>query len=146
METRCSLSNLGNIVCGESRGMSTNVNLLECTEDVHNHLVSCHLSKSSLKEYELILARAGLFHLENEQLKSMVVCPNHRNILGRFWRPLRSCQYPTHAGKKRCYKGRNVVNLQLSEEVHKLFGTLVQIGSRKHFKHAGKGRLYEGRA
>jgi hypothetical protein len=132
MEKRCSLSHLGNILCGQSRGVSAIVSLLDCKEDIQHHLASCHLSKSNLNEYELILARAGLFRLHNEQIKSMVVCARHRHTLGRYWRPLRTCQYPGHTGKKRSFKGRNVFNVPLSEEVHNLFGSLVQVGSRKY--------------
>ena len=148
METRCSLSNLQNILCGESRGMSTNVNLLEFTEDIHIHLVSCHLSKSSLKEYEIILARADLSHLEKEQLKSSLPkSSKHSSLIletSSFLLISRTCRKKTLL-----YKGLGAMLLIFSYPrkcTNVLFGTLVQIGSRKHFKHhAGKGRLYEGR-
>ena len=119
METCCSLSNLQNILCGESCGMSTNVNLLEFTEDIHIHLVSCHLSKSSLKEYEIILARADLFHLEKEQLKSSLPkSSKHSSLIletSSFLLISRTCRGKTLLQRS----WSNAVNLQLSEEVHK---------------------------
>ncbi|CAB4022878.1 Hypothetical predicted protein [Paramuricea clavata] len=135
METCCSLSNLGNIVCSESRGMSTNVNLLECTEDIHN-LVSCHLSKSSLKEYEFILARAGLFHLENEQLKSMVVFPNHRNILGRFWRPFVPVNVPHMQGKNAVTKGEMLLIFSYPRKCTNCLEQLFRLDALKEAKNS----------
>jgi hypothetical protein len=140
-------SNLQNILCGESRGMSINVNLLECTEDIHIHLVSCHLSKSSLKEYEIILARADLFHLENEQLKSSLPkSSKHSSLIletSSFLLISRTCREKTLLQRS----WSNAVIFSYPRKcTNVLFGTLVQIGSRKHFKHhGGKGRLYEGR-
>ena len=93
MDKNCSLFGLGSICCGENRGASNLVNLNECQQDVEVHLSSCHLSRSNLKEYVLILLRAELFHVTGEQLNNMNICPSHRNKLGKFWRPLRSCQY-----------------------------------------------------
>jgi hypothetical protein len=131
MDKNCLLFGLGSICCGENRGASNLVNLNECQQDVEVHLSSCHLSRSNLKEHELILLRAGLFHVTGEQLNNMNICPSHRNKLGKFWRPLRSCQYPEHCGPSRQCKGRDVINVQLSEAVFKLYGKLVQVGSRK---------------
>jgi hypothetical protein len=132
MEKICSFFGLGNVSCGDSRGADEVIQLSTCTSDVSVHLAMCHLSKSRLSESQLILARAGLFDVSPEQLKSMTICPSHRNKLGRYWRPLRSCQYPTHSGPVHQYKNRKVFNLQLTMEVHKLYGRLVQIGSRKY--------------
>lgn len=133
MDGKCSLSGLGGICCGENRGMTNIVNLNECQQNIQVHLSSCHISKSNLKEYELLLLRAGLFNVTEEQSKNITVCPNHRNNLGRFWRPLRSCQYPEHSGPIRQCKGRDVFNVQLSQTVFKIYGKLVQIGSREYF-------------
>lgn len=134
MET-CSLSGIGTVSCGESRGACTIITLKECQEDIRGHLANCHLSRSYMKEYELILARAGLFNLTEEQVSSMTVCPTHRNTLGRFRRPRTSCQYPTHSSAASRVKGRNVFNVQISEDVLKLYGVLIQVGSRKNFIH-----------
>ena len=39
--------------------------LINCNEDLVNHLQSCHLSKliGNITEHELILARAGMFYV-----------------------------------------------------------------------------------
>lgn len=132
MDKSCSLFGLGGISCGEFRGASSLVGLGDCVEDTSVHLHTCHLSKSGLSEFQLILARVGLFDTSLEMAKTMSICPNHRAKLGRYWRPLRSCQYPAHRGSIRSYKNRNVVNIQLSKEMNRLYGTLVQIGSRKY--------------
>lgn len=132
MEKTCSFFGLGSISCGESRGVDEVVKISSCINDVNSHLATCHLSKSGLSESQLILARSGLFDISPEQIESMTVCASHRHKLGRFWRPLRSCQYPAHSGPAHQYKSRKVFNLQLAMEVQKLFGCLVQIGSRKY--------------
>ena len=128
MEGICSFSGKAGISCGESRGVNKVENLLQCVGDIKTHLESCHLSKTNLKEYELILLRAGLFSLSTEQISSMTVCCKHRNSLGKFWRPLKACQYPMHAGSTRECKGRHVINPQMSEDIMKLYDKLVQAG------------------
>ena len=60
----------------------------------------------------------------------MGVCPRH--ALGKEWRPLRSCQYPTHPSKKKKVKGSHVVQLKLAKEIHKMHGVTVGMGSRKY--------------
>ena len=82
--------------CGSDRGTSVCVSLCDCNDDVSGHLAGCHLSRECLAEHQLILARAGLFHLTDDQLHSMKICPKHLHNLGRFWRPVRSYQYPIH--------------------------------------------------
>ena len=93
-----------------------NVMLTKCKYDIRGHLSSCHLSS----ENQLILARAGLFIclIFWSQLEKMGVCPRH--ALGKEWRPLRSCQYPTHPSKKKKVKGSHVVQLKLAKEIHKI--------------------------
>ena len=133
MEGICSFSEKAGITCGECRGVKKIDNLLECLGDVKNHLGSCHLSKSNLNEYQLILVRAGIFNLNAEQISYMTVCPKHRNYLGKFWRPLKTCQYPMHTGSTRECKDRHVINPQMSEDIMKLYNKFVQAGSRKFF-------------
>ena len=132
MESHCSFFGIGSISCGEARGVSEVWKLSDCQVDISNHLASCGLSRSKLTESELILARAGLFNLSSEQENAMTICASHRFKLGRFWRPLRSCQYPDHTGPTRHCKSRHVFNVQLCQEVRTLFGRLVLIGSRKY--------------
>ena len=40
-----------------------NVMLTKCKDDIRGHLSSCQLSWENIEEYELILARAGLFDI-----------------------------------------------------------------------------------
>ena len=54
-----------------------------------------------MQEYEVIIAQAGLFDIPESQLEKMWICPRHRNVLGKEWRPHRSCQYPTHQGDQK---------------------------------------------
>lgn len=131
MESSCSFFGIGSISCGEARGIDKVWKLSECQVEISTHLSTYGLSRSKLTEGQLILARAGLFDLSSEQINSMTICAGHRFKLGRFWRALRSCQYPDHTGPARNCSSRHVFNVQLSKEVHKLFGILVHIGSRK---------------
>ena len=132
MERKCSLAGIGNFACGESRGKNQLINVIECNEDIQNHLRSCHLARLNISERELILARAGHFNPTEQQMANMHVCSKHRDQLGRFFRPLRSCQYPLHNGPTRKCHGRDVISLKLSQECLTLYGSLVQLGSCKY--------------
>ncbi len=133
MENSCSLSGLGQFSCGESRGVTDNISILECNRDIQMHLRSCHLSRLNITEYELILARAGHFSLNPGQIAKVTVCPRHRDNLGRCFRPLGSCQYPVHNRPVCKCGGRDVVNITMAEDCLKLYGALVHIGSRKYY-------------
>ena len=103
-----------------------NVMLTKCTDDIRRHLFSCHLSRENMQEYELIIARAGLFDTPESQLEKMLICPRHRNVLGKEWRPLRSCQYPTHQLRRsEKDKGSHVVQLKMAKEIHKCMASLL---------------------
>ena len=105
----------------------------ECMDDITSYLASCHLSKcSKVNENELILARAGIRGLSEEQVAKMTICPRHRHLLRRFWRAPRSCQYPGHAGKIISVTGRHVVNFQMASEISILFDKTIPVGSRKY--------------
>ena len=132
MDNLCSFNGISLIVCGECRGESVITRLEQCNENIQSHLSSCHLTRSHFKEYELILARAGLFYIPDEEIRSMMICPNHRYNLGRYWRPRLTCQHPSHSGPKRRCKGRDVFNLELSKDISQDFGVLVPVGSRKY--------------
>ena len=111
--------------------------LVDCNDDMTNHLSACHLSKSCLKEHEVILARAGIFRWTERRIKQMVVCPKHRDHYGKYWRSATTgttCQYPGHRGKSHAIKqGRNmrVINLETVTQTMYIYGVLVSIGSRK---------------
>ena len=61
---------------------------------ITTHLKNCFLSRADLKEFEVILQRAGFECLSHEQVKKLRVCPRHRYGLGKYWRPSKLCQYP----------------------------------------------------
>jgi hypothetical protein len=132
MEKSCSFVGVGGISCGASRGLREISCLFDCKEDMSGQLSNCHLSKSNLRESELIAIRAGMFNRTEDQFKMMSICPSHRHNLGRFWRPLRPCQYPLHSGPARKCTGRDVFNVSLSKAVFTLYGKLIQVGSRKY--------------
>ena len=112
MSQDCFLNSKDGKNCGSSRGLSGLLRLSECNDEVK--LISCHLSKEVLSENELILARTGLFHLAQEDKQKMWICHTHRHTLGMFWRSAKvTCQYPGHAGVRKCIQGRDVITLCL---------------------------------
>ena len=66
MEEKCFLHDRSSSECGSDHGSSECISLLSCNEIVTGHLAQCHLLRESLNEYQLILARAGLFDLNEE--------------------------------------------------------------------------------
>ena len=133
MEKSCSFVGVSGISCGESRGLQEISCLFDCKEDMSVQLSNCHLSKSNLRENELIANRAGMFNLTEYQFKMMFIFPSHRHNLGRFWRPLRPCQYSLHSGPVPKCTGRDVFNVSLSKTVFTLYGKLIQIEYRKYY-------------
>ena len=72
MEPVCSFSELAKSSCGEFRKSPSIVRqLLECKDDITGHLQACRLSRlvGKIEEYELILARTGIFDFPPNQLK-----------------------------------------------------------------------------
>ena len=129
----CSLMQIKKIACGSSRNLSQMVKVHECQDTITTQLETCHLSKSGLNEAELILSRADPFVVTKDQVEQMVICPQHRHKLGKFWRPPRSCQYPSHSGprKKHCNE-RHVIGLEAAKNIQSVFKVTVGIGSRKN--------------
>lgn len=106
----------------------------ECADDMRNHLANCHLSRSDLSEYQVILARAGIFRWTEEILNDMFICSTHRDSFGKSWSSPTTCRYPIHKSKlKGIKRGPNarVVNLEMSKQVMDLYGVNIAIGSRK---------------
>ena len=103
------------------------------TPDVRNHFKSCHLSRTKVTEQELILARVGRFNLPLDEIKTLTICPKHRHNLGQYWRPLKTCQYPNHEGRKIALHCKNPVDWQMAQEIQTMFITLVQVGSREYY-------------
>ena len=69
MEKRCSFVGVGGISCGASRGLREISCLFDCKEDMSGQLSNCHLSKSNLRESELIAIRAGMFNRTETSLR-----------------------------------------------------------------------------
>ena len=80
----CSLSAVTSGTCGSSRGFTECVSLNSCDGDISSHLQNHHLSRENVCEKDLILARAGLLELTEEQVKNMKVCLAHRFTLGKY--------------------------------------------------------------
>ena len=131
METSCFLSCLSKYkgTCGNSRGVTESVRLEDCNESITNHLNTCHLSRETLTESQLILARAGIFDFPVSKLSETMICPKHHHTLGKNWKQRRPCQYPTHKGGKKAVKTRDVVNVAMEKEILKLHEVVVPIGS-----------------
>ena len=124
----CSLFGNGQIARGEPRGKVEVISLIECVDDI---TYRCHLSRVKVMEYEFISARAGIFHLPNDEIRKMNVCLKHRNNLGKYWRPLKTCQYPQHKGRKTTLHCENPVNWSMAQELQEVFSAPVPVGSLK---------------
>ena len=53
----------------------------ECKDSITTHLNTCHLSRESMTEFELILTRAGVFELPPPKVNEMMICPKHRHSI-----------------------------------------------------------------
>lgn len=111
----------------------------KCLFETRGDTKCCESSKmeltrlSTIRERDIIISRCSLpFDLTDHQLHQLWICDKHRNAVGKQWRPRRTCQYPLHVGKKKKIVTRNVVNLEMSKEIDKIYGTRVPIGSRKY--------------
>ena len=134
----CFLSCTCTDLCGDSRGISGIFSLPQCTDSIESHLASIHLSRETITEGQLILARAGLFNLDESVVSQMSVCAKHRHTYGKFWRPRTTCQYPAHQGRpgwsQRGAKSRYSVNLEMAKAIYQMYGVLVQVGSGAYNK------------
>ncbi|KAL9983008.1 hypothetical protein ACROYT_G005129 [Oculina patagonica] len=115
--------------CGSSRGHTDCIALIDCDGDISLHLANHHLSRENTCERDLILARAGLLELTEEQIKNMMVCTAHRFTLGKYWQAPKTCQYPRHHGKKSAVTGTHVINFKLAREIKNFFGEAAPVGS-----------------
>ena len=134
MAAFCSFSAITGGKCGSNRGCFDFVCLNSCNADISSHLMNHHLSRENVCEMDLILARAGLLELTDDQIKNMTVCPVHRYTLGKYWQAPKSCQYPKHHGKKMAIVGTHVINFKNAREVKNIFGEAVPVGSREYYQ------------
>ncbi len=138
MSSKCFLGMLSVEECGECgscRGDDQCYALKDCKRDIQSHLTTYHLSNDKLEEYELILARAGLFDLKDEQVENMYVCARHRENLGRGWKKSKTaCQYPGHpsGAKSKKVEGRRATTYNIAKETFTIYRQVVPLGSRKY--------------
>jgi hypothetical protein len=91
--------------------------LTKCKDDIRGHRSSCHVSWENIEEYELILARAGLFDIPESTGKDGGL-PSSRIGEGMASSSFVSVsKYPTHPSKKKKVKGSHVVQLKLAKEI-----------------------------
>lgn len=143
MTSECCFLSVGNSgACGEWRGKSEVVRLLECNDDISIHLRAFHLSRENIEEWQLILARVGLFNIEEVRIQEMWICSRHRFSLGKNWKASKTtCQYPLHRSEKgqrsnkKAAKGRTRVSTQMARGIQMLCSVLVPVGSRKYSEH-----------
>ena len=64
---------------GEFRGQTSLTSLLECTSDISCHLRRFFLSWENISEYQLILNRAGQFHLSEGSIAEMCFLGTEEN-------------------------------------------------------------------
>jgi len=125
--------------CGLLGIGSTLVPLQTCSQDMTAHLISLQVTskrgrgKTALSEKHLILNRAGLMTLTDDQTEAMTICPKHRRNLTTDWqgRKSSSCSYPGHKGQRKQLKSTRRVNALMSAEIHRMYNALVPIGSGK---------------
>ena len=134
MAAFCSFSAITGGKCGSHRGCVDFVCLNICNADISSELMNHHLSRENVCEMDLILARAGLLELTDDQIKNMTVCPVHRYTLGKYWQAPKTCQYPKHHGKKMAIAGTHVIYFKTAREIKNIFGEAVPVGSRKSYK------------
>ena len=127
----CSFSAVTGGNCGSIQGYTECAALNNCDGDISSHLAHHHVTRQNTCEKDLILTRAGLLELTEEQITNMMVCPAHRFTLGKYWQVPKLCQYPRHHGKKTAVTGTHVVNFKLAREIKNLFGEVTPVGSRK---------------
>ena len=85
MSVSCFLRGKDSLACGPSHRRENLCRLLDCKDDIRTHLATYHLSRESVNEYELILARRGFF-MSQQQMEELWICPKHRHELDKFWR------------------------------------------------------------
>ena len=125
--------------CGAIENDSLPLPINACKLDLTTHLLALGISgkrgwrsnSSELSERDLILNRAGFFNLNDEEIASMTICPKHRQELSIQWtgRKRMTCGYPSHKGQRKQMKNPRRVNMKLSQEIFRLCGIVVPVGT-----------------
>ena len=122
----CSLSTVHS-VCGPTPYTPNKlpvIPLKSCGKDLTNYLTNLGVRGSRgfgtrINEADVILNRAGLHSLSEEDRERITVCPKHRYELTTHYQKLKSnCSHPSHRGEMKKLKNRRRVNKQLSEEIY----------------------------
>ena len=103
MEGFCSFSAITGGKCGFSQGNTECIALNSCDGDIGLHLANHHLSRENVRERDLILARAGLLELSEEQIKNMTVCPVHWFSLGKYWQAPKTSRKENSGHRNTCH-------------------------------------------
>lgn len=142
---------LDNSLCGAVGSDSTAVSIESCNVDISEHLLSLGIglkrglsSDFAISESELILNRAGYVVASKEKVASMTICPKHRRELTVDWpgRKRFLCGYPGHVGKKKQIKNPRRVNMAMSQDIYKKYGTSVPVGTGRFHSRINLARLF----
>ena len=138
----CSFSTVDS-VCGPTPYAPNELRVIplkSCKKDLTDYLTNLGVSGSRglgtrIKEADVILNRAGLHSLPEENRERITVCPKHRYELTTHYQKLNSsCSHPSHRGEAKKLKNPRRVNKQLSEELYQEFQVSVPIGSGEYNK------------
>ena len=107
-------------------------------KDLTDYLTNLGVSGSRgfvtrINEADVILNRAGLHSLSEEDRERIKVCPKHRYELTTRYQKLKSsCSHPSHRDEVKKLKNARRVNKEVSEEIYYEFQVSVPIGSGKN--------------
>ena len=91
--------------------------LTKCKDDIQGHLSSFHLSWENIEEYELILARAGLFDIP-ESTGEDGGLPS--SPIGEGMASSSFVSVSNSSIQKEKVKGSHVFQIKLAKEIHKI--------------------------
>ncbi|KAI8493831.1 hypothetical protein Bbelb_281780 [Branchiostoma belcheri] len=132
----CSFSEFVDGKCGANPKAlgegETIIPLTQCTKDISSHLRGLNIPSTTKTEWELILARSGIFSPSN--ISDMTICPKHRAILGIGWRRSSDkCSVPVQLSNHSRWRGRpkgtRGIGFFQSEKIQELSKELVPVGS-----------------
>ena len=122
----CSFSTVHS-VCGPTPYTPNELHVIplkSCRKDLTDYLTNLGVSGgrgfgTRINEADVILNRAGLHSLSEEDRERITVCPKHRYELTTRYQKLKSsCSHPSHRGEVKKLKNPRRVNKQVSEEIY----------------------------
>ena len=115
----CSLYKRGFLECGPSRGRTETVFVYACRDNISAHLKICSLSRSNLREFEVILERAGLDRMPLDEVKKNYVFVLAIVLVEGGTGGLQSCaSIQGTKGSPTRVKGREKINIATAQEVY----------------------------